>query len=281
LFRARTFVCAISFAAVAAISLQSQTPASSTTGETLWVKVGQQRLKSRLFKSSHLSNHPTLIVILHGDSPRRPPSYQYLFAQSVAESLDDTIAAAVLRSGYQDDVHDRSDGERGLTTGDNYTPEVVDSIAGVVDELKRVYRPSRVILAGHSGGAAIVGNLLGAHPGQADGALMVSCPCDLTAWRKHMGQVQGGKIWEAPVRSLSPIDLVPKIPAHEHVRMIVGANDSIAPVELTQSYASALRGRGVDVAVTVAPGLEHDILREPVVLTLLKSLVEIVPRRSE
>jgi len=29
---------------------------------------------------------------------------------------------------------------------------------------------------------------------------LVSCPCDVTAWRKHMQSVKGGAIWERPVR---------------------------------------------------------------------------------
>jgi len=36
----------------------------------------------------------------------------------------------------------------------------------------------------------------------------------------------------------------------------------------------ALRGRGVDVAVTLAPGLQHDILLEPAARDILRSLVE-------
>src|SRR4249920_1180328 len=76
-------------------------------------------------------------------------------------------------------AHISSDDMRGYTTGDNYTPEVVNAVAAVLSELKDRYHPRRVILVGHSGGAAIVGDLMSLQGAAVDGALMVSCPCDL------------------------------------------------------------------------------------------------------
>src|ERR1700737_478520 len=83
-----------------------------------------------------------------------------------------------LRPGYSDG-EDRSDGMRGETTGDNYTPEVVNAVATAISELKAGYHPRRVVLVGHSGGSAIMANLLGQQASIADAALLVSCPCDL------------------------------------------------------------------------------------------------------
>ncbi|HET9183106.1 MAG TPA: hypothetical protein VFP59_13300 [Candidatus Angelobacter sp.] len=53
---------------------------------------------------------------------------------------------------------------------------------------------------------------------------------------------------------------------------MVGGDDPVAPPELSKRYAEALRNRGDNVIITVAPGLKHNILLEPVVLTALKEL---------
>jgi pimeloyl-ACP methyl ester carboxylesterase len=161
---------------------------------------------------------------------------------------------------------------RGYATGDNYTPEVVNAVAAVLSELKDKYHPRRVILVGHPGGAAIVGDLLGRQGTTVDGALLVSCPCDLAEWRKHMPSVKGGPIWERPVRSLSPLALVDSVPTSAKIWLLVGRDDQIAPSALTLAYAEALRNRNVAVNVTIAPGLGHNILLEPVAMERLKEV---------
>jgi hypothetical protein len=55
--------------------------------------------------------------------------------------------------------------------------------------------------------------------------------------------------------------------------MLVGSKDDVAPPELTERYAAALRDRGIDAKSTIAQGLPHDILLEPIALEQLKALV--------
>jgi pimeloyl-ACP methyl ester carboxylesterase len=253
-------------------------PPSTGTGETVWVTT-TQRLKTKVYESPGLTPHPILVVVLHGDSPGSPPTYQYRFAATGAAALSDAVVAAVLRPGYSDGV-DRSDGMRGETTGDNYTPEVIDAVATAISELKNRYHPRRVVLVGHSGGSAITADLLGSRQGSlVDAALLVSCPCDLAEWRRHMQSIKGGAIWERPARSLSPIAVVADIPAPVRIWMLVGSDDKITPPALTLAYADALRNRGIAVDVTVAPGLPHDILLEPVALDRLKDVVAAIDPR--
>jgi predicted esterase len=133
-----------------------------------------------------------------------------------------------------------------------------------------------VILVGHSGGAAIVGDLLGQKGMAVDGALLVSCPCDLTAWRKHMQSIKGGAIWERPVRSLSPLALVDEVPVSAKIWLLVGSDDQIAPSALTLAYAEALRNRNIAVNVTIAPGLGHNILLEAVAMERLKEVADTI-----
>jgi pimeloyl-ACP methyl ester carboxylesterase len=243
---------------------------TARTDGTIWVTT-TQRIKSKIYENARPSQHPILVIVLHGDSPDGPPTYQYRFAERAAAAISDAVVAAVLRPGYSDG-EDSSDGMRGFTTGDNYTPEVVNAVATVLSTLKDRYHPRRVILVGHSGGAAIVGDLLGQEGAAVDGALLVSCPCDLAAWRKHMQSIKGGAIWELPVRSLSPLALVDHVPASAKIWLLVGSDDQIAPSALTLAYAEALRNRNVAVNVTIAPGLGHNILLEPVAMERLKDV---------
>lgn len=227
--------------------------------------------------------------MLHGDllEPRVAPSYHYLFARRVAEQMHNVVVAAVLRPGYTDEAGDRSEGNKGLATGDNYTPETVDSIAQVVHALKAKYHPAAAVIMGHSGGAAIAGDMLGLLPSELSAALLVSCPCNLSPWRRYMARTQFTKIGPSsllfllPVKSLSPIDLAAEVPRTIPVRMVVGGKDPVTPPRFTQEYAGALRNHGVPVSVTVAPGLKHNILLEPVVTQQLAALVGTVEKPSQ
>jgi pimeloyl-ACP methyl ester carboxylesterase len=254
---------------------------AAAAGETLWMTGRGLRLKTKIYRSASAGDHPVLLLVLHGDSPFGPPSYQYIFARRAASQIDGVVSAALLRPGYADGTGDQSSGARGLTTGDNYTPDVVDAGADILDQLKAKLRPRATVLMGHSGGAAIAANMLGRHPSAAEGALLVSCPCDLAAWRSHMLKLQKNPIWTLPVRSLSPIELSGSVAPTVHVRMLVGSQDDIAPPELTEKYAAALRARGIDVAATIAPDLPHDILLESIAFeqldALVRTLSEITP----
>jgi acetyl esterase/lipase len=55
----------------------------------------------------------------------------------------------------------------------------------------------------------------------------------------------------------------------------LASDDEITPPSLTDAYAAALRDRGIPVDVTVAPGLGHEILLEPVAMDQLKQIVSI------
>jgi pimeloyl-ACP methyl ester carboxylesterase len=278
------FLCPTAWAARQAVGAQAapsvvaQTD-TSLSNEVMWLKANGLRLKTSIYRSAKLSEHPVLVVVLHGDllGVRAIPksTYHYLFAREAAAKMDNVIVAALLRPGYRDSTGQQSEGDHGDATGDNYTPEVVDEIAQVTEQLKQKFHPAHTMLAGHSGGAAITGDILGRRPGTADAALMVSCPCDLAAWRHHMQQIQNGNpIWSKPVRGLSPMDLADKIAQSVRVRLIVGADDPVAPAAMTERYADRLRSLGDDVSVTVLPGLEHEILLEPATFGALTTLVE-------
>ncbi len=111
---------------------------------------------------------------------------------------------------------------------------------------------------GHSGGAAISADLLAWDKGLAKGALLLSCACDLPPWRKHMKTLHPSPLWDDPITSVSPINVVDKISPKARITLIVGEKDATAPPEFTQEYASALRKHGIEPKVIVIPGQDHN-----------------------
>ncbi|MGB8064149.1 MAG: hypothetical protein WCF26_19830 [Candidatus Sulfotelmatobacter sp.] len=99
------------------VSRQSK---SSFAGESLWLEANGLRIKNAIYRSTKLSNHPVLIVVLHGDllGVKAVPSstYHYVFARDAAMKMDDVVIAALLRPGYRDDSGERSQGEQGPVT---------------------------------------------------------------------------------------------------------------------------------------------------------------------
>lgn len=132
-----------------------------------------------------------------------------------ASQIDNVIIAAPLRPGYCNETGDCSSGKRGLTTGDNYTPGVVDAVAQAVEQLRGRYHAAKVVLS-----------------------------------------------------------------ERVHVRLLVGSEDTVAPPQFSKKCAEARKKRGVDVILTIAPKLEHDILLEPMASEQLKALLENVENNS-
>jgi pimeloyl-ACP methyl ester carboxylesterase len=244
--------------------------AQSQAPEKRWLGAKGKRVQAEIFRSPDAGATPILVVILHGDLGA---SYHYGFAAKAAAEIHGIVAAALVRPGYKDDDGDQSDGRRGDATGDNYTSDVLHQLDVAIRQLKNELRPSITVLAGHSGGAAISADLMARDNDLAGAALLVSCPCDVPAWRQHMKTLYPYPQWDQPVPSVSPMDVVDGISPKARMSLVVGQNDTTAPPEFTQSYAERLRKHGIIPDVTVLPGLEHDILLDNVVLQKLSKLV--------
>jgi dienelactone hydrolase len=268
---------------VAAISppgtaLGGQPRVPSTPPEQIVVQGKDYRLQARVFRANVLSSTPILLVVLHGDSPLRDPSYHYDFAEQASQQNQDLVAVALLRPGYKDPQGHQSDGEKGQAIGDNYNVTNTDAIADAIGVLKRRWRARRVVVAGHSGGAAITANILGRHPALIDAALLVSCPCDVERWRQHMAAFYEGKpaaaLFRDKIETLSPIDLVKGISPRAEITMIVGSQDDVAPVDLTVAYRAAAATIGNRIRLIELTGKDHDIFLDPAVLTALAPMLD-------
>jgi pimeloyl-ACP methyl ester carboxylesterase len=163
---------------------------------------------------------------------------------------------------------------RGVTNGDNWNARNTDSIAAAIGELKRRYQARKVVVAGHSGGAAITANLLGRTPELIDAALLVSCPCDVKEWRQSMLKLTGQPVFQGPLDTLSAIDQVSGMADRVPVTMMVGSQDKVAPPALSESYRDKAVKLGKPVRLVTLAGKDHEIFLEPAVLTELGRLIE-------
>jgi pimeloyl-ACP methyl ester carboxylesterase len=245
-----------------------------------WVRGGPECLHIRVYRGATAVADPDLIVVLHGDAPFTNPGYQYATARKLAQAADSVIAVGMLRPGYTDDDGYRSSGIRGRALGDNYTAQNVDAIAAAIDTLRRAFNPGHVILVGHSGGAALTANIIGRHPRLVDAAVLVSCPCDLPSWRRHMFDLQHRLIWWIPIHGLSPMDLADGVDPTTIVKVIVGDSDNVAPPPLSRAYAARLRQRNVAVTLIEIPGAPHDILLDPRVLSEITATRYLIGRAA-
>ena len=254
----------IAFLIIATPSAQAQ------KAEKEWLGPAGERTRASLFRSADAGQSPILIVVLHGDLDTGGASP---LASKAASQIHGVIAAALVRPGYTDDEGDTSDGIMGKTNGDNYTPEVLKQLDAAVGQLKSQFHPSAVILVGHSGGAAITADLIARDNGLATAALLLSCPCDVPAWRKHMNTLRPNPTWDEPVTSISPMSVVDQISPKTRIWMMVGDADEVAPPEFTQRYADALRKHGIQPQVTVLPGRGHNIIFDSAAIQQLSALV--------
>ncbi len=228
--------------------------------------------KIRTYKSNNLSENPILLIALHGDSPFNNPSYHYKFAERIADKSNNLIAIGMLRPGYTDDMNRTSDGIKGDAVGDNYDKARVSQIANAIQQLESYYKPSILILAGHSGGSAITANLIALYPDLVDHAFIVSCPCNVNTWREDMYKLTKKPIFRGALETVSPVELVEHISRKIKITMFSGATDIVAKTELSGEYKSVLETATVDVNLHIIDG-EHDIFLKNEVIT---SIVEIV-----
>lgn len=267
--------CLVS-AALAACGADAQ---DAERSEPVLLDVDAGRIAGRAYFGGELE-HPVLAVVLHGDLLEPDDSYHYDFARTVASQMSNVVVVGLLRPGYGDEGGNWSDGDMLLATGDNYTADVAEAVAQATEQLKERYDARTAVLIGHSGGAAVSALVLGRHPDAANAALLLACPCDLPAWRAHMGSTRPSPIWRQPHEGLSPIDFASGVKSSALVEVIVGADDVVTPPEYSEAYAAALTARGVDARLSVLPDLGHNILRRPPVVSMTIDLMDRAGERA-
>lgn len=193
-----------------------------------------------------------MVVWLHGNlTSGNPASYQFAIAQKAATDLaaDRVLSVAVVRPGYPDGSGGSSSGND-YGRGDNWNRANILEVAEAIERLRSRFRPDRLIVAGHSGGAAIAAVLLGMRPQLAQAAVLVACPCDTVAWRT--GRSRGQWLSE------NPIDWIDRVERAVKVIALTGSQDLTTPSGLAQGYAERLATRGVDARFEAIPDEGHN-----------------------
>jgi len=192
-----------------------------------------------------------MVVFIHGDGSRGGAS-DYLFKTAARFGAPGVVAVGLIRPGYFDSNDNRSTGESYRREGDGYKPHIVAAVAAAVKNLKAHFGAARVVLAGHSGGAAISGVIMGKHPGLADAAVLAACPCNVPEWRI---QRRGRNNW---TESLSTHDFVSGIDAKAEVVAITGDDDSNTRPVLAREYVESLAARGIKATYVELSGVSHN-----------------------
>lgn len=228
--------------------------------------------KVETYKSKALTSNPVLFVSIHGDAPFNRPSYHYRVAREVARRSENVIAVGILRPGYTDDFGRMSDGVRGEGVGDNYDNKRVRQVANVIAKLKLVHGAENVVVAGHSGGAAITAKILALRPSLLNEAFIVSCPCDINSWRNDMYQRDRYELFKGDLLVESPLSLVSRIPGGVKITVVTGKNDEIVKPYISEAYYSALLKIQKQAGFFSVDG-GHEIFQNKVVIdALLKSV---------
>ena len=201
-----------------------------------------------------------LVVFLHGDaepvgkSGRYGKSTRRMLRKLKSKNINTILIA---RPGCEREL------PTGLVTtgidvscrGNNYTPEVLDGLAAALKALKAHYKPSKLILLGHSGGAMISGILLGRTPGLAQGAVLVGWGCDTGEWRDWRNYSAGKRgEWD---ESLSAIDFVGKVPVKTKIVALTGSKDQNTLPKFGKMCTDKLIARGVAARFEVLEGWGH------------------------
>lgn len=220
------------------------------------------------FKAETVVAPRALVVWLHGDHSGGGPATSHVRpARDVAQrfAAQGVVAVSLWRPGYADaqgntsggDLHERSD---------HYTAENMAIVADAIQRLRDHWKPQRVLLVGHSGGAATVAIILGIRPGIADAALLLACPCDLRAWRSR-------RAWWP--RSEDPMKWASSVGSRVTVLALTGSADDNTSPRLAQSYVEAVREKGGSARYESVEGASHNsLLAAPEVMAGVAALLE-------
>lgn len=212
-----------------------------------------------------------LVIFLHGDNGGRIELRADSGTAAVLAEKLQAVTIAMQRPGYRSDLG-TSDGETGAGD-DDYTPQNVDIIASALGNLRSLNPGKKILLIGHSGGAAMAALLASRFPGSADAYLLAACPCDVPAWRQWRGSAAGKSgVWS---RSLSPLAEAAKAGPDTLIRVVVGNKDENTLPQFSESYARALQARGVKTRVTYAMNATHvSVQRSPEFFMLAGELAD-------
>ena len=197
-----------------------------------------------------------LVVMIHGDGTGSLEQRHVDAWMRVGEALatGDRVVALMIRPGYRSPAGDSSGWAN--PRDDDYTSVNIARVAGALAALRLAQRPRHVVLVGHSGGAATAALVLGRHPGAADGALLLGCPCDVPPWRQHRDAQRGQTVrpWH---NSLNPLDFAASIAPGTPVIAATGMRDDNTLPLFARRWVEQAAAAGAGARYEDVPGLGH------------------------
>ncbi len=183
---------------------------------------------------------PTMLVFLNGD--QSGGGYK-LDLSRVMEDVDAHYALLVemSRPGYRNWRGDQSSGTAQYAGVAPVTE--ADHVAEAIRNLVDHYDVSRLVLMGHSGGAAYAGVITGRHAGLVDIAILHGCPCDYNQLSLSAYTV-----------SMNPLIYADDIPTTTSVVAINGKEDEITPWRPVRYYINELKERKVPAKLVTVTG---------------------------
>ena len=210
----------------------------------------------------------TLVVALHGDmSGGGDPNY--IISPIIEAYILGAIGVAMARPGYAIDGRESSGvPTRSQHRNDKMTLSEISSIASAVATLKKHHGAERVVMVGHSGGAIVSGVMLGSAAPLVDAAILVSCPCDIQAWRSS----RGGE-WE---NAASPSDFLSFVPKSARIYALTGEYDNNTHPQLARDYVKNAKDAGLNATFFLVKSASHgyeDLGESPEFMKALKSAI--------
>lgn len=199
-----------------------------------------------------------LVVFIHGDGGpirRSTEAYREDYAEQFSLLKNAGInIAVVLRPGHRLPDWSQTSGYP-ATKNDNYTGDIIEGIAEVLNRLRDHYKPGKLILLGHSGGAMISGIIAGRHPGAADAAVLVAWGCNTRKWRQWRIDSKGrrGQWYD----SLSAHDFLKGIPKNMPVIAVTGAKDTNTKPSFAIDCVNQMKALGLNAEMREFEGFNH------------------------
>ena len=223
-----------------------------------WVIGKDECLRIITLNRDESASLDALVVYLHGDGYRGGPS-DYLQHGASKVNNKNVAHVTLIRPGYFDSTSNASTGisDRKSRRGASYNSHNVEEIALAIQKLKDYHKPSKVIIVGHSGGAAIAALILGRHPGIASGAILAACPCNVNKWVQMVGKSSGRG-------ALSPHDYVENIGPDVTIMALTGTNDNNTFPILAVEYIENLKKNNANGTFISVEGETHNgVARSP------------------
>jgi predicted esterase len=218
-----------------------------------WVIGKDECLKIITLNKGESVSPDTLVVYLHGDGARGGRPSDYLKRGASRINKNNVAHIILMRPGYYDSTRHSSTGisHRKSRRGTNYNSHNVEEIALAIKKLKDYHKSNKVIIVGHSGGAAIAALILGRHPEIANGAILAACPCNVDKWVQMVGKNSGKG-------ALSPHNYVENIGPKVTIIALTGTEDKNTFPVLAVEYIEKLKKNNVNATFIGVEGETHN-----------------------